>query len=233
MGFTTYYLNERKIRKDYTTIRYLYKMSQLLNEVSRIKDMMGIINESPIIEPSKEAVDNICNAKKFCKAQGKITFGQLKSIVDTAIKNRIVIGSGKGAIKIAMKVMPFFFPQVALAGGVLSGMDWFNKLFKPTITNTKSYKTWWGKTMLKVLNTAEAEINLGDPLQKIFFVSDGLLTMLSDENKIKFALYVADIASEKPDDEEVPEYFVENELRNWINQKFLIEPPLPQKEIQQ
>jgi hypothetical protein len=87
--------------------------------------------------------------------------------------------------------------------------------------------------MLKVLNTAEVEINLGDPLQKIFFVSDGLLTMLSDENKIKFALYVADIASEKPDDEEVPEYFVENELRNWINQKFLIEPPLPQKEIQQ
>ena len=37
------------------------------------------------------------------------------------------------------------------------------------------------------------------------------------------------MADEKPDDEEVPEYFVENELRNWVNDKFLLDPPLPPK----
>jgi hypothetical protein len=32
-----------------------------------------------------------------------------------------------------------------------------------------------------------------------------------------------------PDDEPVPEFFVENELRHWLNDKFLLNPPLPSK----
>jgi hypothetical protein len=34
-----------------------------------------------------------------------------------------------------------------------------------------------------------------------------------------------------PDDQEVPEYFVENELRHWVNEKFLLDPPLPPKQV--
>jgi hypothetical protein len=41
------------------------------------------------IEPSDLAVQNICNSEKFCSAQGKITFGQLKAIVESATKKRI------------------------------------------------------------------------------------------------------------------------------------------------
>ena len=37
------------------------------------------------------------------------------------------------------------------------------------------------------------------------------------------------VTTSKNESEEVPEYFVENELRNWINQKFLIDPPLKPK----
>ena len=53
---------------------------------------------------------------------------------------------------------------------------------------------------------------------------------MDDENKVKFAMYIAELASDKPDSEPVPEMFVENELRNWINQKFLIDPPLSPKQ---
>jgi hypothetical protein len=53
--------------------------------------------------------------------------------------------------------------------------------------------------------------------------------MLDDKYKVKFAKHIANIASEKPDNEEVPEYFVENELRKWVNDKFLLDPPLPPK----
>jgi hypothetical protein len=52
------------------------------------------------------------------------------------------------------------------------------------------------------------------------------MTMMDDKYKVKFAKHIAELASEKPDDEEVPEYFVENELRRWINDKFLLNPPL-------
>jgi hypothetical protein len=57
------------------------------------------------------------------------------------------------------------------------------------------------------------------------------MTMLDDKLKVKFARYIADVASEKPDDEEVPEYFVENELRKYLNEKFLLDPPLSPKTI--
>ena len=55
--------------------------------------------------------------------------------------------------------------------------------------------------------------------------------MLNDRYKIKFARYIADIASQKPDDEPVPEFFVENELRHWLNDKFLLDPPLEKKTL--
>jgi hypothetical protein len=53
--------------------------------------------------------------------------------------------------------------------------------------------------------------------------------MMDNKYKVKFARYIANIASDQPDDKVVPEYFVENELRKWVNDKFLLDPPLPPK----
>ena len=50
--------------------------------------------------------------------------------------------------------------------------------------------------------------------------------LMNEESKIEFAEYISNVVSSQPDDEVVPDFFVENELRNWINQKFLINPPL-------
>ena len=82
---------------------------------------------------------------------------------------------------------------------------------------------------MNILNYAEGELPITDPLSKIFFVSDGLLELMDERHKIKFSRYIAELAASKNESEEVPEYFVENELRNWINQKFLIDPPLKPK----
>jgi len=57
------------------------------------------------------------------------------------------------------------------------------------------------------------------------------MSLMNNKSKLKFAYYISELASEKPDDEPVPEYFVENELRNWINQRFLLDPPLKSKNI--
>ena len=74
------------------------------------------------------------------------------------------------------------------------------------------------------------DIALGDdPLGKVFFISDGLLMMIRDKYKLKFARYVAEIASSKPQSEPVPDWFVENLLRDYLNQKFLLDPALPIK----
>jgi hypothetical protein len=183
------------------------------------------------VEPSEKAVKNICDSKKFCEAQGKITFGQLREIVTNAKAKRLYQHIGEGGYKAALRLLPWFFPQLAIAGFTGSVLRAFNKIFRPGIEETTGYKTWWGKTVMKIFNLVEGELGTSDPLSKIFFISDGLMTMLDDKLKVKFARYIADVASEKPDDEEVPEYFVENELRKYLNEKFLLDPPLSPKTI--
>ena len=130
-----------------------------------------------------------------------------------------------------LRLLPWFIPQIAIGAFVGSSMRAINKIIKPALETTKGYKSWWGKTILTIMNYAEGDLPTGDPLSKIFFVSDGLLELMNDKHKLKFARYVSEVATLKPDNEVVPPHFVENLLRDWINQKFLLDPPLQKKNI--
>jgi hypothetical protein len=204
-----------------------------------MKDLIKQILEDEIenldsqIEPSKTTVKNICDSEKFCKAQGKITFGQLKAIVEDAREERLLKNVGEGSYKAFLRLIPWFLPQIAIAGFIGASARALNKILRPTLTETKSYKTWWGKAIMKAFDLTEGELNITDPFSRIFFISDGLMTMMSEKYKVNFANYISDLASQMPDDMEVPEFFVENELRNWINNKFLLNPPLPPKITQE
>lgn len=182
-----------------------------------------------IVEPSDRVVRSICDAKQFCSVQGPITFGQLKSIVENAMGKRIALHVGEGGYKATLRLLPWFLPQLALAGFLGATLRAMNKIFKPILTETTNYKTWWGRTILNIFDLVEGELNPRDPFSKIFFISDGLMNMLDEESKVKFARYIAEVASEMPDEEPVPEFFVENELRKWVNQRFLLDPPLSLK----
>jgi len=185
------------------------------------------INED--VSPSQTTVKTICDSEKFCSAQGKITFGQLKALVDSATNKRLFKHVGEGGFKATLRLLPWFLPQLAVAGFISSSIRAVNKILKPALTETETYKTWWGKAVLKAFDLSEGELNLSDPLSEVFFMTDGLMNMLDDRYKVKFARHIAEIATSMPDDEEVPEFFVENELRKWLNDKFLLEPPLEQK----
>jgi hypothetical protein len=198
----------------------------LKSVMSKIKKKL---NED--VTPSQTAVKNICDSEKFCSAQGKITFGQLKAIVDSATNKRLYKHIGEGGFKATLRLLPWFIPQLAVAGFVTSSIRAVNKILKPALTETETYKTWWGKAVLKAFDLSEGELKLTDPLSKVFFISDGLMTMLDDKYKIKFAKHISDMASSMSDDQEVPEFFVENELRHWINDKFLLDPPLQPKTV--
>jgi hypothetical protein len=128
-----------------------------------------------------------------------------------------------------LRLLPWFLPQLSIAGFTGSIIRAANKILRPTLEETTNYKTWWGKTIMRSFDLAEGELGITDPLTKIFFISDGLLTLMSDKFKVKFARHIAELATEMSDDQEVPEYFVENELRHWVNEKFLLDPPLPPK----
>lgn len=183
------------------------------------------------ISKSQAALDNVCSTKKICESQGPITFGQLRELVEQGKVRRIGTHMGEGAYKAILRLVPWFIPQLVLLGFGATWVRVFNKLFRPTLEETTNYKTWWGKTILKIFDLVEGELNANDPLSKIFFISDGLMTMMNDKFKIKFARYISEVADEQPNNQIVPEYFVENELRNWVNKKFFLDPPLQPKNV--
>lgn len=198
-----------------------------MNKDKRISDLLNEIE----ISKSQAALNNVCSTKKICDEQGQITFGQLRELVESGKIRRIATHVGEGGYKALLRLVPWFLPQLVLLGFGATWIRVMNKLFRPTLEETTSYKTWWGKTILKVFDLVEGELNATDPLSKIFFISDGLMTMLNDKYKVEFARYIAEVADEQPDDEIVPEYFVENELRHWLNEKFFLDPPLQPKNI--
>lgn len=202
-----------------------------MKELIRKVLLEQIENAEIEIEPSDRVVKSICDSKKFCDAQGPITFGQLRALVESAVSKRLMLHVGEGSYKAAIRTLSLFVPQVAVTGLVGTAIRALNKILRPTITETDNYKTWWGKTILKIFNLAEGDLNPTDPFSKIFFVSDGLMQLMNEENKVKFARYIVDIVSQMPDDQPVPEFFVENELRNWVNQRFLLDPPLQPKTV--
>jgi len=181
------------------------------------------------VSPSSKVITDICEKEKFCKKQGPITFGQLRSIVEAAQKKNLSFDIGEGFFKVMVRLFPWFFPQIAIAGFIGSSIRAFNKIVRPGLEDTTGYKSWWGKTIMRIMDVAEGDLPLEDPISKIFFISDGLLHMLDRKHKLKFTRYIEDVAASKDDSEPVPEFFVENELRNWVNQKFLLDPPLPPK----
>jgi hypothetical protein len=187
-----------------------------------------IINENEI-HTEKTVLKNICDSEKFCSSQGKITFGQLKALVDSATNKRLFQHMGEGGFKATIRLLPWFLPQLAIAGFTGSVIRAINKILKPTLSETRNYKTWWGKVVIKMFDFTEGELNLNDPLTKVFFISDGLMSLMDEKYKIKFARHISELATEMPDNQEVPEFFVENELRFWINSKFLLDPPLKYK----
>lgn len=198
-----------------------------MNKDKRISDLLNEIE----ISKSQAALNNVCSTKKICDEQGQITFGQLRELVESGKIRRIATHVGEGGYKALLRLVPWFLPQLVLLGFGATWIRVMNKLFRPTLEETTSYKTWWGKTILKIFDLVEGELNATDPLSKIFFISDGLMTMLNDKYKVDFARYIAEVADEQPDDEIVPEYFVENELRHWLNEKFFLDPPLQPKNV--
>ena len=93
-----------------------------------------IMEDGLDIEPSHTAIKNICDSKKFCSAQGKITFGQLKELVNAASKTRLYKHVGEGGFKATIRLIPFFLPQLMIPGIIAAAARAINKILKPSLT---------------------------------------------------------------------------------------------------
>ena len=107
-------------------------MKDLIRQI--LKEEIELKKIDSDIEPSDRVVRSICDAKKFCKSQGPITFGQLRTIINSAIKERLGKHMGEGGFKATLRLLPWFLPQLAVAGFGAALLRAANKIIKPGLT---------------------------------------------------------------------------------------------------
>lgn len=76
----------------------------------------------------------------------------------------------------------------------------------------------------------EGQVPLKDRFSRAFVVSDRLIDAIKPEVLNDFTNFISNKMAQMPDSEIVPEHFIENELKEYINDNFDVEPRIPLKE---
>lgn len=171
----------------------------------------------------------------FLIGNGKnITFGILNAIYKDCIDLQRKHEIKKGSIRALVRAIPIALSPLSLIVsyiGILFGSTRaVNKIIKPILADPgKSYPDFLKKIISTSMKIVEGEIDGEDPIKLAFVVSDGLVGMLSNDVILDFTIYQSDKMSKEDPDGVVPDYYIENELREYLNLRFYLNPELTKK----
>ena len=171
--------------------------------------------------------------KKLVDDGNSIKFGMLKSLYDDAVEYKKTREYRKGLAKFMLRIIPIamapiFFP-VWVFSQIAGTTRALNKIIIPTLNmNHKNYDSFLKTLITKTMNLAEGDIRpfLGnDWYYDVFFIHGGLTKMIKQEYIFEFTLFICEEIKRKNDDQYVPKYWLDNEFRKWINNKFELDLP--------
>ena len=167
----------------------------------------------------------------------KFTFGVLKAIFKDAIKAKKVTDIKKGVFNILPSLIPTvlapFFPILAIVGSIFGASRIFHKVFNPIfdyLNPSTKYSNFLKKMIDSYMKIPEGEVNLKDRFTRAFVVSDRLVDAVKPEVLDAFSTYLSEKMEILDDNEEVPDHFIENELKMYLNNNFDVTPPIPLKD---
>ena len=79
------------------------------------------------------------------------------------------------------------------------------------------------------MKIAEGEIPIKDRFTRAFVVSDGIIDFIKPEVLQEFSIYLSEKMSRMDPDSEVPENYIENQLKRYLNRRYDIDPEIPLK----
>lgn len=176
------------------------------------------------------------NLAKYLHEKGKkFTFGMLNALFKDAIVAKKRTDLKVGAVKMLHRIAPMalapFFPILAIAGYIFGTSRAFNKIISPILSDPGSeYDGFLKRIIDSSMKLAEGEIPVKDRFTRAFVVSDNLVKAIKPEVLQVFSLELSKKMSEMDPNEVVPEYFIENELKSYLNDQFDIDPEIPLKE---
>ena len=176
------------------------------------------------------------NLAKYLVENGKqFTFGMLNALFHDARDAKRRTDIKLGVIKAIHRIIPMalapFYPVIAIAGYILGSSRAFNKVIAPILSEPgKDYPSFLKKIIDASMRVAEGDFtDEKDRFTRSFVVSDRLVEAIKPEVLQKFSLFLSDKMSLENSDSPVPDNYIENELKSYLNEHFGIDPQIPLK----
>ena len=176
------------------------------------------------------------NLAKYLVENGKqFTFGMLNALFHDARDAKRRTDIKLGVIKAIHRIIPMalapFYPVIAIAGYILGSSRAFNKVIAPILSEPgNDYPSFLKKIIDASMRVAEGDFtDEKDRFTRSFVVSDRLVEAIKPEVLQKFSLFLSDKMSLENSDSPVPDNYIENELKSYLNEHFGIDPEIPLK----
>jgi hypothetical protein len=172
---------------------------------------------------------------EYLKSQGtEMKFGILLALFKDAQTAKKRTDLKVGIVKALHRVIPMalapFFPIAAILGIILGSTRAFNKILAPILQDSSdTYEGFLKQLIDRSMKIAEGEIPVKDRFTRAFVVSDKLVSAIRPEVIQNFSNSLSLKMSLEDPDKEVPENYIENELKDYINKNFEVNPPIPLK----
>jgi hypothetical protein len=124
-----------------------------------------------------------------------------------------------------------FFPILAIFGYILGTSRAFNKVVAPILADPgNDYPEFLKKVIDATMRVAEGDLTTEkDRFTRAFVVSDRLVEAIKPEVLQRFSLELSEKMANMDLNLEVPEHYIENELKDYLNRNFEINPEIPLK----
>jgi hypothetical protein len=199
-------------------------------------ELIKLLNEDEI--QTQVVLSKQGNLHRYMQEHGEeFTFGVLRAIFKDAKDAKMRTDVKKGLIQAVPRGLPVllapFYPVLAVVGLVLGTSRTFNKLIKPLFNHLDSDSKYvdFLKTMVfYYMKFPEGEVNLKDRFSRAFVVTDRLIDAIKQETIDAFTKSLVDKMGAEPDDKPVPDHYIENELKKYLNDNYDVDPQIPLKE---
>lgn len=225
-GYSEYLINNKKFWREFDEFQKGGKPDELIK----------FINEDEI--QTQVVLSKQGKLHEYMMEHGEeFTFGILRAIFKDAKDAKMKTDFKKGFLQAIPRGLPVllapFFPVVAIVGLILGTSRTFNKLIKPLFNNLDSDSKYvdFLKTMVfYYMKFPEGEVNLKDRFSRAFVVTDRLIDAIKQETIDAFTKNLVEKMEAEPDDKPVPDHYIENELKKYLNDNYDVDPEIPLKE---
>lgn len=162
------------------------------------------------------------------------TFGILKAIFLDAIEAKKRTNLKKGILSVLPTIIPLslapFFPILAVVGTIFGSSRLAHRIFDTLfeyLNPHSKYSDFLKKTIDIYMKIPEGDVSLKDRFSRAFVVSDRLIDSLKPEVINEFTEHISTKMSSEDENKIVPDHYIENELKKFINNKFDVNPEIP------